>query len=616
MKDQRFDLFFAGLDSEAYKLFGCHRAKKGTKFTVWVESAYKVELITNYNDYKPYPMEKIDDRGVYEVVIEDMDPYYLYRFRIYRDKNTYHDKIDPFAYYGEKRPGNASVMYDLDYYKWQDKDYLKSRHFSYADPVNIYEVHINGFMNENSEELNTYRHLKDTLIPYVKENGFTHIELMPVFEHPFDGSWGYQSSGFFSATSRYGTPYDLMEFIDECHKNDIGVILDVVYVHFVPDDWGLRNYDFRPMFEYPEAHLQSSEWGTYYFNLNSAPVRSFLKSSADFYLSRYHIDGLRFDAVSHFIYHKGNRDLGENIEGLKFIRDLNDTIKKRHKDVMLIAEDSTDYPKVTVETKWDGLGFDYKWDLGWMNDTLRYYKMDHEYRKYHHDLMTFSMAYFYNEKFLLPLSHDEVVHSKGTIVDKMFGTYEEKFHLCRNLFVYMFTHPGKKLNFMGNEIAQFREFDEKKQMDWDLLGYPQHDSFHRFFKDMSLIYKNHPCLYRDDYDWHYFKWIDVNNNAQSIFSYYRQDEKEVLVVVLNMMPISYHGYDIGVPYGGTYTEIMNSEKDIYSGCNMCNFEPVKAKRRKRHGFMHSITIDLAPFAGIIFSAKVQKPHKKKKVDKK
>ena len=379
-------------------------------------------------------------------------------------------------------------MYDLDYYRFNDDDYMQKRTFSYDAPMSIYEVHINGFDNDQ-KELNTYRHLKETLIPYVLKNGFTHIELMPVFEHPFDGSWGYQSTGFFAATSRYGTPYDLMDFINECHLNGIGVILDVVYAHFVQDDYGLVNFDFEPLYEYDEEHLMKSEWGSYYFNLNSKPVISFLMSSANFYLEKYHFDGLRFDAVSHFIYHKGNRDLGDNIEGLSFVKRMNYHLKKLHPSVMLIAEDSTDYPNVTKETNWGGLGFDYKWDLGWMNDTLKYYKMDHEYRKYHHNLINFSMAYFYNEKFILPFSHDEVVHSKGTIVDKMFGTYEEKFRLCRNLFVYMFTHPGKKLNFMGNEFAMFREFDEKKELDWFMLKYPLHDSFLRFFKDLNLIFR-------------------------------------------------------------------------------------------------------------------------------
>lgn len=614
----RFDKFFDGSEIKAYELFGTHSKDGGVLFTLWAPHAHKVEVITSFNDWQePFPMAKVDFRGIWELFIPDCELIYAYRYRIYKNDNTYQDKIDPYAFYGEKRPANASCMYNLDYYHWQDADYLKKRTFNYDQPVNIYEVHINGFKNPEGEELNTYRHLKETLIPYVLENHFTHIELMPVFEHPFDGSWGYQSTGFFGATSRYGTPYDLMEFIDECHKNGIGVILDVVYAHFVQDGHGLVNFDFKPLYEYPESHLMKSEWGSYYFNFNSSPVISFLMSSANFYCERYHVDGLRFDAVSHLIYHKGNRDLGENVEGQSFIKRLNYELKQAHPSIMLIAEDSTDFANVTKETQWGGLGFDYKWDLGWMNDTLHYYSMDHEYRKYHHNLITFSMAYFYNEKFLLPFSHDEVVHSKGTIIDKMFGTYEEKFHLCRNLFVLMFTHPGKKLNFMGNEIAMFREFDEAKQLDWALLKYPMHDSFARFFRDLCNIYCNTPALYRNEYAWetNNFKWIDANNNAQSVFSYYRQDDKDCYLVVLNVMPISYEHFEIGVPYGGTYTEVINSEQDIYAGCNMCNFEPIKAHRKKKHGQPNTLDIRLAPFAGVIFHTKVKKPCKKK-IDKK
>lgn len=605
------DDFFSGTELHAYEFFGAHKKGNGVVFNLWAPHAYKVEVIGSFNGWvKAIPMTKTDFRGIWSLELDDCSLTHAYRYRIYKDSHTCHEKIDPYAFYAEKRPANASCMYDLDYYQFTDDDYMQKRTFSYDRPMSIYEVHVNGFKNPEGELLNTYRNLKETLIPYVLENGFTHIELMPVFEHPFDGSWGYQSTGFYCATSRYGTPYDLMEFIDECHKQGIGVILDVVYAHFVQDDFGLVNYDFAPLYEYPEKHLMKSEWGSYYFNLNSGPVISFLLSSANFYLQRYHFDGLRFDAVSHFIYHKGNRDLGDNVEGLSFVKRMNYHLKEENPSVMLIAEDSTDYPNVTKEIKWGGLGYDYKWDLGWMNDTLRYYKMDHEYRKYHHNLINFSMAYFYNEKFIMPLSHDEVVHSKGTIIDKMFGTYEEKFHLCRNLFVLMFTHPGKKLNFMGNEFAMFREFDESKQLDWFMLEYPLHDSFKRFFKDMNLIYSGHKAFYENEFDWHNFRWIDADNNAQSVYSYYRLDEKECFVVVLNMMPISYETFEIGVPFGGTYVEIMNSEKDIYSGCNMCNFTPIKAKRRKRHGLKHSITISLAPFAGIIFKVKHRKPRKK------
>jgi len=393
-----------------------------------------------------------------------------------------------------------------------------------------------------------------------------------------------------------------MEFVDTCHNENIGVILDVVYAHFVPDGFGLINYDFSPLFEYPENHLKSSEWGSYYFNLYSPPVISFLLSSAFFYIETYHIDGLRFDAVSHFIYHKGNSDLGENKEGQAFVKRLNDALKKQHPDIILIAEDSSDFPKVTASILDGGLGYDYKWDLGWMNDTLRYYHMDHEYRKYHLNLINFSMYYFYSERFLLPLSHDEVVHGKQTIVDKMFGTYEEKFKECRNLFIYMFTHPGKKLNFMGNELAQFREFDEKKELDWFLLDYPIHDSFARFFNDLSHIYMDNPAFYKYDYDSNYFRWIDCNNGQQSVFSFFREDEENCFVVVLNMMPISYDEFTIGVPYAGTYEEIMNSEKDIYSGCNYCN-GTLKSEKEEKHNLPYSLNLHLAPFAGIIFKYK-------------
>lgn len=606
-----FDAFFAGEELFAYKLFGAHKKDDGVEFTLWAPHAYKVEVVSSLDDWQGLnPMTKVDDRGIWYLYLPDTAFIYSYRYRIYKDEFTYHDKIDPYAFYSELRPANASCMYDLDYYKFDDYYYMNDRRLDYGSALNIYEVHLNGF-KKGEGKLFSYREAKEELLPYVLENGFTHIELMPLFEHPFDGSWGYQATGFFSATSRYGTPYDLMDFINACHQKGIGVILDVVYAHFVKDDFGLINFDFAPLYEYGEAHLMKSEWDSYYFDLNSGPVISFLMSSANFFLKEYHIDGLRFDAVSHFIYHQGNKDKGDNLEGQAFIKRMNWMLKQIHPSCLLIAEDSSDYPSVTKAVPYGGLGFDYKWDLGWMNDTLKYYKMDHEYRKYHHNLLTFSMAYFYSERFLLPLSHDEVVHSKGTIIDKMFGTYEEKFHLCRNLFVYMFTHPGKKLNFMGNEMAMFREFDEKKELDWFLLKYPLHDSFARFFRDMSMIYRAYPAFYKYDFDYRYFKWIDADNNQQSIYSFIRMDDEYCFVIVLNMMPIAYEDYMLGVPYFGNYIEIMNSEKDIYSGCNMCNFKPLRTYKKANHGMPYSLKMRIAPFAGIIFRTK----RKEKSIDK-
>lgn len=600
---EKFNAFFNGECYNAYELFGAHKYLNGVKFTVYAPNAYKVALKNSKDSWeKESFFTKIDDRGVYELYIEDMEIIYSYRYRIYKDEFNFHDKIDPYAYYFELRPSNASVMYDLSYFKFNDDKFMNLRCKGLDEPMNIYEVHVNGFMRPEWKQFATYQDLKQHLIPYVKENGFTHIELMPLMEHPFDGSWGYQASGFYAITSRYGTPYDLMDFINECHNNGIKVIFDVVYTHFVKDEYGLVNYDFKALYEYQEPFKAKSEWDTYYFDLSNPTVMSFIMSSAFFYAKHYHVDGFRFDAVSHFIHYRGNKDLGENKEGLNFLKRLNYELNKEFPALLLIAEDSSDFPKVCEKVEYGGLGFDLKWDLGWMNDTLRYYSMDHIYRKYHHNLMTFSMAYFYNEKFIMPFSHDEVVHMKKTIIDKMYGTYEQKFSLVKNLYVYMFTHPGKKLNFMGNELALFSEFNEAKELEWFMLKFPRHDSFKRFFKDMSLIYKYHNCLWEKDYDPSGFKWIEVDNNEKSVFSYYREDDKQILVTVLNMLPVSYKRYKVGVPLSGEYVEIMNTEKDIYSGCNMCNYNPIMSQHEEftyQHQH-HSISIDLAPLSAIIF----------------
>ena len=603
---KKFDKFFEGYELEAYKLLGTHKKNNGVEFCVWAPHAHHVEVFTSLDWNKFVKLKKIDDRGIWYGFIDDIDPIYSYRYRIYTSSNTYVDKADPYAYCFEKRPANASCMYDLNYYKFSDKKYLNNRNVSYKKPMNIYELHLNGFKRKKDKEFTTYQELKDDLIPYIKEMGYNFIELMPVFEHPFDGSWGYQATGFFATTSRYGTPYDLMDFVNECHKNNIGVLLDVVYMHFASDDYALANFDGSPCYEYKEAHLAKSDWGSSCFDLTSSPVVSFLMSSANFFLKEMHFDGLRFDAVSHFIFHKGNRDLGVNVAGQDFLKRVTHHLKTIHPECILIAEDSTDYKDVTKPSEYGGLGFDYKWDLGWMNDTLNYYAMDPIYKKYHHNDLTFSMAYFYSERFLLPFSHDEVVHSKKTIVDKMWGDYETKFRLCRNLYVYMYTHPGKKLNFIGNEIGMFREFDETKELDWFLLKYPIHDSFKRLVRDLNQIYLSHPCLSLDDYDYNRFKWIDADNAEQSVYSYFRYDDKECIVTILNMLPCSYENYRIGVPFSGQYEEIVNSEKDIYNGCNMCNFKPIRSHKKRSHNLPQSIEIRIAPYSAIMFKVKLNK----------
>lgn len=596
-----FDYFFSGIDIQSYKYMGVHKLDNGVEFYLWAPHADRVEVFMskdNFNVY--YDMEKVDDRGIWHLVIEDCKCIYSYRYKISNGDKVI-EKADPYAFYSELRPANASVMYDLNQYQFSDDEYMKNRNFSYNNPLNIYELHINGFKHDN--EFTTYKQLKEELIPYVKNMGYTHIELMPIVEYPYDGSWGYQATGFFSCTSRYGTPWDLMDFVNECHLNNIGVLLDVAYVHFAIDDYGLVNFDGELCYE---SSSSKSQWGSYLFDLGKGPVISYLMSSANLFLSEYHFDGLRLDAVSHIIYHEGNKNMGLYDAGLSFIKRFNYSLKKQHPDCIIVAEDSTDYSKVTVPCEYGGLGFDYKWDLGWMNDTLDYYAMDPEYRQYHHNQLTFSMAYFYSEKFLLPLSHDEVVHSKKTIVDKMWGKQEDQFSQCRNLYLYMFTHPGKKLNFLGNDIAMYREFDETRGLDWLLLKYPLHDSFNRYFRDLCQIYKTYKAFYAYDYDPLSFKWIDADNNKQSIYIYTRYDEDFCFVVVLNMKPCSYTDFKVGVPFSGSYCELINSQKDIYSGCNMCNFKPVKTKKIKAHGLPYSISIDIAPYAGIIFSIPISK----------
>ena len=598
------DYFFSGIDIEAYKYMGCHKVGNGVEFYLWAPHADNVEVFMSKDNFKKmYSLEKIDNRGIWHLLLEDCECIYSYRYRI-SNHGRYVEKADPYAFYSEKRPANASVMYDLSHYHFSDDDYMKNRNFSYQNALNIYELHVNGFKHDG--ELTTYKELKEELIPYVKKMGYTHIEIMPIVEYPFDGSWGYQATGFFSATSRYGTPWDLMDFINECHLNNIGVILDISYVHFATDGFALEKFDGEECYEYKDSNLSKSQWGSYMFDLGSGPVISFLMSSGNFFLNEYHFDGLRLDAVSNIIYFEGNKNIGVNETGISFIKRFNYSLKSANPNCILIAEDSTDYPNVTQSTAYGGLGFDYKWDLGWMNDTLEYYSMDPEFRQYHHNSLTFSMAYFYSEKFLLPFSHDEVVHSKKTIIDKMWGKYEDKFSQCRNLFMYMFTHPGKKLNFEGNDIGMFREFDETRGLDWDILKYPIHDSFNRYFRDLCNIYKTYNAFCKYDYDPLSFKWIDADNHSQSIYVYARYDEDFCFIVVLNMKPISYTDFNIGVPFEGTYTELINSEKDIYNGCNMCNFKPIKSRKIKAHGLPNSITIDLAPYAGIIFSIPIKK----------
>ena len=600
------DSFHQGHCLNAYEFFGAHFTYEngnGVRFTVYAPHARNISVIGSFNnwDENAARMERTGFTGIWSLFIKDVKEWDSYKYRIEDRRGNKLDKSDPYAFYSETRPESASKTYNLQNIRWSDEAWMKKRTKNYDRPVSIYEVYAGGWKRDGQYPY-TYVRLKDELIPYVKEHGFTHIELMPLNEYPFDGSWGYQASGYYSVTSRYGNPTEFAEFVNECHKNDIGVIMDMVPVHFVKDAFGLRLFDGEPLYEYQKIYDAESQWGTLNFDLWNEEVRSFLMSAAAFWCDVYHMDGLRFDAVANLIYWAGNRDRGVNEGSVIFMKRMNYYLNKEFPSVMLIAEDSSDFPKVTASTLDNGLGFDYKWDLGWMNDTLKYYEADPFFRQWEHGKITFSIAYFYSERFLLPFSHDENVHGKKTVIDRMWGDYSQKFAQVRNLYAYMFAHPGKKLNFMGNEIASFREFDEEKELDWFLLDYPVHDAFLRYFTDLNKIYKTHSCLSKNDYSYDGFKWIDPDNNKQSVFSFWREDEKEYLVCVLNMTPVSFEEFTIGVPQKGTYTEIMNSEKDIYNGCNMCNFKSVKSHPAYPGAkFENDLTIRLAPFAAVWFT---------------
>ncbi|MDR1794491.1 MAG: 1,4-alpha-glucan branching protein GlgB [Erysipelotrichaceae bacterium] len=609
MLDEReLEHFFYGHSLHAYRIFGAHftyEGGNGVRFTVYAPNARSVQVIGNFNNWDGGNawMERTGRFGLWSLFVPNVKEWDMYKYKIQDANGSWIEKTDPYGFYSELRPGSASKVVNLQQFDWQDSLWLASRAKSNDQPVNIYELHSGSWKRHADGSYYTYSQLANELIPYCKEMGFTHIELMPLTEHPFDGSWGYQSHGYFSATSRYGSPAQLMDLINQCHLASIGVILDFVPVHFVKDEFGLRRFDGTCLYEYSDPANGESQWGTCNFDLWREDVRSFLMSSASFWMDLYHIDGLRVDAVSNLIFWQGDKTRGVNEGALNFIKRLNANLHKEYPNCLMIAEDSSDFPAITASTLDGGLGFDYKWDLGWMNDTLKYFSKDPLYRSYHHNLLTFSMAYFYAEKFVLPLSHDEVVHGKGTILNKMFGTYEQKFAQAKTLYLYQYTHPGKKLNFMGNELGLFSEFSEERSLEWDILSFPIHDAFHRYFRDLSLIYRHHSALSRYDFEFKGFSWIDADNARQSIYAYYREDERSILVVVLNMTPASYEDFRLGVPWGGSYVEVLNTEKDIYNGCNMCNYYPLEAEQVPAHRFGVSIRIRIAPFAGILFERK-------------
>ena len=598
--------FLNGQCIEAHNYFGAHFSnKKGQSvvtFRLYAPMADDVSVIGEWNnwDVTKDKMKKIDDSGVWEIEIPNLTNYQCYKFHFKNANGKYVDKIDPYAFYSELRPGTCSRLFDIRNFAWHDDSWMKSRDRNFDKPMSIYEMHL-GSWKGKAEDGHTlsYEEIADYLIPYIKENGFTHVEFMPLIQYPFDGSWGYQGTGFYSVDSRYGNPFQLMSLIDRLHQAGIGCIIDFAPVHFATDKWALAKYDGTYLYEYSDK-WRISPWGSYQFDLGKDPVRSFLMSAMNYFVDYFHFDGVRVDAVSNIIYYNGDSSIGQNDGAVEFIKRLNAKMHIAHNSVMMIAEDSTAFAGTTKPTEQGGLGFDYKWDLGWMNDTLKYYSKDPVYKKWEHYNITFSMAYFYSDNFMLPLSHDEVVHGKGTIINKMWGDYQQKFMLIRNLYTYQFAHPGKKLNFMGNELASFDEWNENKSLPWNLKTYPIHDSVSRLVRDLNLIYRHEKAMYFEEHNPEHYRWLMVDNSNDSIYAFQRNVGDDTLVFVFNMTTNFYESFAIPLMQMGTYEEIFNSDKDVYGGANQYNGLPIDSEPGSFEGLPAHFNIKLASFAACIF----------------
>ncbi len=527
--------FYTGKIFDAYEYLGCHIEKDYAIFRTYAPNAVKISVIGDFNCWQETEMHKVYDGNFWECEVAGARVGEKYKFRIYEKGGKAMDHCDPYGYGMELRPNTASIIRDMNAYHFSDSKWMRSRTDRKNEALNIYEVHVGSWRKKDGSEEGWYNYteLSELLLPYVKENGYNYIELMPILEHPCDNSWGYQSTGFFSPTSRYGTADDLKKFINACHSAEIGVILDFVPVHFAVDDYALANYDGTALYEYPNSDVGYSEWGSKNFIHSRGEVQSFLQSSANYWLKEYHFDGLRMDAISNMVFWQGNKERGINQNAVSFIKYMNQGLKKMYPSIILAAEDSTSFEKVTDSVENGGLGFDYKWDMGWMNDTLDYFQLSPKQRAHDYHKLTFSMMYFYKERFLLPLSHDETVHGKATIVQKMNGRYEEKFPQARAFYMYMYAHPGKKLNFMGNEIGQLREWDEKREQDWDMLKYPVHDSFHTFMEKLNEIYLKNPALYADDYNAKGFEWLDCHSEEHCVYAFLRKGKQQTVVAVFN-----------------------------------------------------------------------------------
>ena len=561
-----FHGFYTGKIFDAYQYLGAHITDAGVVFRTFAPGAQKVSLIGECSQWREYDMNRVYDGNFWERYVDSVKPGSMYKYRIYEKSGSCVDHCDPYGFGMELRPNSASIVRDMNSYQFHDSAWMLSRSDCKNRPLNIYELHFGSFRkpSERVDDWYTYEEMADILIPYLKQNGYNYLEIMPLNEHPCDESWGYQSTGFFSPTSRYGTADQLKAFVDACHQNSIGVIMDFVPVHFAVDGYALAQFDGTALYEYPHAAVGVSEWGSLNFMHSRGEVRSFLQSAANYWLAEFHVDGLRMDAISRMIYWQGDPGRGVNLDAVKFLQYMNRGLKTLHPTAILIAEDSTSYPNVTKSVSENGLGFDYKWDMGWMNDTLDYCRTAPAYRGMNYHKLTFSMMYYYHDQFLLPLSHDEVVHGKATILQKMNGHYEKKFPQARILYMYMYAHPGKKLNFMGNEIGQLREWDEKRQQDWNLLDFPVHREFHRFMMDLNHIYLQHLALSEKDYDPDGFRWLDCHQEERCIYAFERIGSSERIIAVFNFSNCE-QIYQLKVRNSQTVQVLLSSNWVIYGG---------------------------------------------------